>query len=206
MNTNLKDVASVDELRQRVLGLYGLENEAKAQRLAQLKIHDSDIRFSPGLEDFMDYVLTHRQDLLARIWWRNEWERYGVFKDETAKTLIYTLPDDSIILFVLDPRNSLAMDTQRRYAPSGLRRAAPTDLEMIGMAPYGCHAFPPSGSSRMWKVVVDDTPYMTSSHPIYLAKPLMQVGIFHVDKNDYLRIMQERFPDRIMEERIRVPR
>jgi len=206
MNTNLKDVASVDELRQRVLGLYGLENEAKAQRLAQLKIHDSDIRFSPGLEDFMDYVLTHRQDLLARIWWRNEWERYGVFKDETAKTLVYTLPDDSIILFVLNPQNSLAMDAQRRYAPSGLKRAPPTDLEMIGMAPYGCHAFPPSGSSRIWKVVIDDTPYMTSDHPIYLAKPSMQVGILHVKKEDYLNIMQGRFSDRIAEERIRFAR
>jgi hypothetical protein len=185
----LQDVSSLEEFKSRVIadsrsGLKGI----------------SDVRFSKGMEEFVDYVIQNgTDDQKFAIGWEEPYYG-GIPLSGKVKTLVYVLPNGELLLCLLDMLDYLdEKKVKSLYTPNEqLKKASLEDLHDLEMLPKRCHGFPSSECKRKWKIVADDV----TRHPIYLNGIGENVGFLYAHTKYYSEIMNERFPGKVIQDRI----
>ena len=200
MERSLESVASIKEFREKVLGLEGLDKTGRRRRFRQLTLRkkNTDYSLMPSLEKFVDYVLREGTNVQrSEIGWERGYDRDNP-RPGSVKTLVYTIKDGSLILFLLGHYGRLDMDAVGEIYAKGERlvRASPEELRDVGMWSFACFGFPAEPGKRDWKIVLaaGDDFY---NHPVYLAHNRLKVGDLFVPQNHYVDIMKERFGGRI---------
>lgn len=189
MANRLQDVKSLEEFKLRVL--TGIEPNSNV----------GNIKFHEGLEEFVDFIIqngTEKQRFAVG------WEKPNDsgFPLAESKALVYTQSDNELLLFLLSTLDYLdRTKVQKLYGQ--LKRASQQDLQELGMAAYGCHGFPSSSCTRDWEIVIDNRGSVYR-HPIYLQNTSRKVGLLFAAEEFYREVMQTRFPERVVSERISV--
>ncbi len=212
MANRLQEIKSLEEFRLKVLNLDGLLGDSSFAQNCRSRIlmsfglkYDSnpkDIRFSDGLEEFVDYIIqSGTPEQKFAVGW--EELQYGMFPTDIVKTLIYTKPDNGLLLFLLADSNRLdKTKAQELYSPNGqIKMASQQDLQELGMTAKGCSGFPSASCLRDWKIVIDDRG-IACRHPIYLQGTSRKAGSLYAAESFYKEVMQARFPNKVVQERI----
>lgn len=181
------------------------------ESLNELKSHliypnkDSDIQLAKGLEEFVKYVIQQGNDDQKFSVAYEKLSECGSFAGRPApgsvKTMVYALPDSTLLLCLLDMEKYLDRDKVAHLYSSDtqLKKASLDDLKELGMAQEGCHGFVSSECDRDWKIVVDDG---IQRHPIYVDRTSKKMGALLAGSDTYAEIMQARFPSKILREKI----
>jgi len=164
-----------------------------------------DAQLAEGLEEFIEYVIhlgTGKQKLAVGYEHHSECRPFaGHPAPGSVKTMVYALPDSTLLLCLLDMEKYVNKDKVARLFSPGtqLKMASLDDLRDLGMVQEGCHGFPSSRCNRNWKIVVDDH---IIRHPIYIDRTSKNRGALLAGSDTYAEIMQERFSGRIVREKI----
>ena len=200
MRQTLESVASVEEFREKILGIEGFDKSDRRRRFRQLTLRKRNTNYSlfPGLENFVDYVLREGTNVQrSEIGWERGYDRDSP-RSGSVKTLVYTLKDNSLLLFLLGHYERLDTDAVGEIYAKGeeLVRASAGELWDIGMWSFACCGFPAEIGDRDWKIVLasGDNFY---NHPVYLAYNRLKVGDLYVPVKHYRDVMQARFGERV---------
>jgi prolyl-tRNA editing enzyme YbaK/EbsC (Cys-tRNA(Pro) deacylase) len=160
--------------------------------------------FLPGLEEFVTHLIAqgdHHVKEASYLITTREAGKMAHRMIHESKTMVYSLPDCSLLLYILELSKRVDEEKLGKiyFSGSAIVKATPEDLADLGMNPGACHPFPQANCHKQWKIVVDE--HSELRHPIY-TRDFRKAGYIYVPMDNYVLLMNSRFSGRVSAENI----